>query len=1089
MKRSLLQFVLSGFMLLLGVVAFGQGTTTSSINGRVTDASGEPLPGATIVAVHTPSGSQYGNISNADGFYILPNMRVGGPYTVKVTFVGYQEFTRENINLQLGQSFKLDVKLSETTVSLTDVEIVADKDNVFDGNRTGASNNLSLATINALPTINRSISDFTRTTPQSNGNSFAGTSSRFNNYTIDGNIYNNNFGLGNGQFAGSNPISLDAIEEIQVNLAPFDVRMSGFTGASVNAITKSGTNEFSGSAYYFLRNDQMIGDKAGDTRLPIDNSQNQIQGFRIGGPIIKDKVFFFFNYEKEEEAVPSFTKRALRAGETPNGLTISRVPAALLDNVRTKMSSLYNYETGAYEGYSFASEQERFNFRVDYNINKNHKFSARYNAYTAFDDVPINGNSVRYISPRYRSTDRTGIEAMNFRNSNYTNDRNVKSFVAELNSVLSPTMFNQLNVGFTNITDPKRGIPGGQAFPFIEVLEPDVTNNPLYYFSLGNELYSVGNLLENKVFNITDNLTYFKGRHTYTFGFNFEYMTFDNAFNPVFNGFYRFNTYQGFEDAVINRLPGAYPDAFAKGYALDGSDTPPTDETKFGQIAIYAQDEFQVNDRLKLTGGLRIDMPFYPIDIPRNDLLDNLNKSFVDINGDSFKPDVSTFPKARPLFSPRVGVNWDVNGDKTMQVRGGTGIFTGRIPFVWLSNQVNGSGVIRGGYGLNRTEFANTYGPNWQFDPSISFGEPANPAATLSSELNLTDENFRLPQVWRTNAAIDKTLPFGILGTLELIYSKDVTTAFAYNAVLKDPTGTFSGPDQRPYRTGGLSNDANFSNVFLLTNAKKKADYYSVTFQLQKQFDNGFAASVAYTNSRSRDLDAASGSQASSLWTSTVKENRNDPELGFAGFDIPHRVIANLSYQVANSSISIFYEGSANGRFSYAYSGNFGDDSQRLMYVPNSASELNFQQFTLNGQVITPAQQAQILDAYIDQDDYLSGMRGKVAERNGAVRPWLNRFDLRLLQDINLTEDKMNKLQFSIDILNVGNLLKSSWGVSEFENQRTLLNYRGINGNNEPIYRLNTVSGTSDFPTKTFRSSTSLGDTWRMQVGVRYIFN
>ena len=1006
----------------------------------------------------------------------------------------FKQFKIENINLQLGQSLKVDIVLLETTVALADVEVVGTKDAIFDGNRTGASNNISLETINALPTINRSINDFTRTTPQSNGNSFAGTSSRFNNYTIDGNIYNNNFGLGSGQFAGSNPISLDAIEEIQVNLAPYDVRLSGFTGASVNAITKSGTNEFSASAYYFLRNDQMVGDKVGDTKLPNDDAQNQITGFRVGGPIIKDKLFFFVNYEKEDEAVPSFTKRALRPGETPDGLTISRVPASLLQNVSDQLSSLYGYETGAFEGYSFASEQERFNVRLDYNISRDHKFSIRYNDYTAFNDVPTNGNSVRFVNPRFRNTSRTGIEAMNFRNTNYTNDRSVKSLVAELNSVLAPNISNQLNIGFTSVTDPKRGIPGEQAFPFIEVLEPDASNNLLYYFSVGNELYSVGNLLENNVFNITDNLTYFKGRHTITAGFNFEYMTFDNAFNPAFNGFYRFNTYQAFEDVVINKVPGVYPDGFAKGFALDGSTTPPTDQTKFGQIAIYGQDEFQVNDRLKLTGGLRIDLPFYPIDIPRNEVLDSFDKTFTDINGDTFTPDVSTFPKARPLFSPRVGVNWDVNGDKTTQVRGGTGIFTGRIPFVWLSNQVNGSGVVRGGYGYdNSTEFANAFGPNYVFDPSVTFGNPTNPQVTIedNSDLNLTDENFKLPQVWRTNAAVDQALPFGILGTLELIYSRDVNTAFAYNAVLRDPDGTFNGPDQRPFYTPGTdySSDANFENVFLLTNAREKADYYSITFQFQKQFDNGFFASAAYTRSRSRDLDASSGDQASSLWTSSVREDRNNPELGFAGFDIPHRVIANLSYQVANSSIGIFYEGSANGRFSYAYSGNFGDDSERLMYVPNDATELNFQEFTLNGQVVTAAQQAQLLDAYINQDEYLSEMRGKVVERNGAVRPWLNRFDLRLLQDINLTEDKMNKLQFSIDILNVGNLLKSTWGVSEFENQRTLLNYRGINGNNEPVYRLNTVPGTSNFPTETFRSSTSLGDTWRMQVGIRYIFN
>lgn len=1090
MKRTLLNAFLVCFFAFVSMAAFGQGSTTSSLNGKVTDANGESLPGATVVAVHTPSGTQYGNVTNSEGYYFIPNMRVGGPYTVKVTFVGFQEFTKEGINLQLGQAFKFDVKLSETSVSLGEVEVVAASDAVFDGNRTGAANNLSKERINELPTINRSLNDFTRTTPQSNGTSFAGTSSRFNNYTIDGNIYNNNFGLGSGQFAGSNPISLDAIEEVQVNLAPFDVRLSGFTGASVNAITRSGTNEFSGSAYYYLRNDQMIGDKAGDTRLNIDDSQNEITGFRVGGPILKDKLFFFVNYEKETEAVPSYNKRALQPGETPDGLTISRVPASLLQNVRDQLNSIYGYETGAFEGYPFASEQERFNVRLDYNINKNHKFSARYNVYTAFNDVRTNGNSVRGGITRYRNTSRTGIEAMNFRNTNYTNDRSVKSFVAELNSVIGSNMSNQLNVGFTSITDPKRGIPGGQAFPFIEVLEPDAGGNPLYYFSVGNELYSVGNLLENNVFNVTDNFTLFKGKHTYTFGFNFEYMTFDNAFNPAFNGFYRFQTYQAFEDAIINRIPGSYPDAFVKSFAFDGSTTPPTDNTKFGQVGLYVQDEFQINNNLKVTGGLRVDLPFYPIDLPQNDLLDGLNKTFVNADGESFSPDVASFPKVNPLFSPRVGVNWDVKGDQSMQVRGGTGIFSGRIPFVWLSNQVNGSGVVRGIQGFEGAEVDAELGAGWVFNPDVTFGNPSNPSATLTNELNLTDRDFRLPQVWRTNLALDKKLPFGILGTAEFIYSRDVSTPIAFNSVLRSPDGFLNGPDERPYWDGGdYTNDSDFEEVYLLTNAKEKADYYSITLQLSKNFDNGLFTSLAYTKSRARDLDAAGGSQAASLWASTVQVDRNDPNLSFAGFDIPSRVIGNVSYNLGNSTVSVFYEGSANGRFSYTYSGNFGDDSNRLMYIPNDASELNFQEFTLNGETITASQQAELLDAYIDQDEYLSENRGEIAERNGAVRPWLNRFDVRFVQDLPITRDGKNKLQFTLDILNAGNLLKSSWGVSEVENQNNLLNYRGRNANDEPVYRLNTVPGTSNFPTETFRSSTSFNNTWRMQVGIRYVFN
>ena len=1089
MRKNLLKTLIVTLITLFSVeVAFSQGVTTASIQGSVVDATGEALPGANVVATHEPSGTRYGAVSNLDGRFVLPNMRVGGPYTVRITFVGFEDRTFDGIVLGLGQNYTINAELSDG-LELDVVEVTASQDGIMNADRTGASLNLNNDRINALPTVNRSINDFTRLTPQSNGTSFAGTSSRFNNYTIDGNIYNNNFGLGSGQFAGSNPISLDAIEEVQVNLAPFDVRQAGFTGASVNAITKSGTNEFSGSAYYFLRNDQMIGDKVGETRLPIGDSKNEIAGFRIGGPILKNKLFFFVSYEEETEAIPSYTKVAARPGLEPDGLTVSRVPASDLDFVRQSLSSIYGYETGPYENYPFASEQTRFNARLDWNINDNHKLSVRYNNYTAFTDVRTNGNSIRFISTRYRNTSRTGIEAMNFRNTNYTNDRNVQSWVAELNSRIGTNMSNQINIGFTSITDPKRGIPGGQDFPFIEVLEPDAGGNLLYYFSVGNELFTVGNLLENNIFNFTDNFSLYKGKHTYTFGVNFEYMTFDNAFNPVFNGFYRFTSYDDFVNTVINRTPGTYPTAFSKSFALDGSTTPPTDQTRFGQVGFYVQDEYQITQNLKVTGGLRVDFPFYPIDIPSNELLDDLNKTFETPSG-TITPDVATFPKVNPLWSPRVGFNWDAKGDRTTQVRGGTGIFSGRIPFVWLSNQVNGSGVVRGGLGYENQDVIDAFGPNYVFNEDVTFGNPENPGQSLSNELNLTDREFKLPQVWRTNLAVDQVLPFGIIGTLEFIYSQDVSTPIAYNPVVRTPDGTLSGPDQRPFWNGtNYSNDPDFRNVFYLTNAQQNADYYSITAQLQKEFSNGFYAMAAYTRSRSRDLDAAGGSQAISLWPATVASDRNNPDLGFAGFDIPNRVIGTLSYQEENTTISVVYDGSDAGRFSYTYSGNFGDASNRLMYIPNSASELNFQEFTLNGRTVTAAEQAQFLDLYIDQDEYLRENRGSVVERNGALRPWVNRFDFRITQDLVFTKDKKNRLQLSIDILNIGNMFNSDWGVPQFANQNNLLNYRGNNGAGEPVYRLNTVPGTTNFPTETFRTSTSVNDTWRMQVGVRYIFN
>ncbi|MBC6996057.1 carboxypeptidase regulatory-like domain-containing protein [Neolewinella lacunae] len=1083
-----LRLLVSSFLVLLGMALSAQ-ITTSSISGRVADASGVELPGATVMAVHTPTGSEYGTVTNNEGTYTIQGMRIGGPYTVKVTFIGFEESVQDGIFLTLGGQSLIDFTLSDGSVVLEDVVVSANRDSEFNDSKTGSSIKINSEKIQALPTINRSINDYTRLTPQSNGTSFAGTSSRFNNYTIDGNIYNNNFGLGTGQFAGGNPISIDAIEAVSVNLAPYDVRYSGFTGAAVNAVTKSGTNTFKGSAYYLIRNDQMQGTRAGELSVDAGSSKNEIYGATIGGPIIKNKLFFFASYEKEKEAVPSFLKRAAREGETPDGLIISRVPLSEANFVRDRIQELYGYDTGAPDGYQFASEQERINARLDFNISAKHKLTARFNDYSSFADIPTNGNSIRYISTRFRNTDRTGIENINFRNNNYTNDRRVTSYVAELNSLLSNTVSNQFNIGYTKIADPRRGIPGGQEFPMIEVLEPDASGNLLYYMTLGNELFSVGNLLENNVFNITNNTTFYMDKHTVTAGINFESMSFFNAFNPVFNGFYRFNSYDNFVEAVINRNPNVFPDAFAKGYALDGTNNLPVDETNFGQVGIYLQDEFQVNERLKVTGGIRVDLPFYPIDIPSNNALDSLNKEFTDADGNTFTPDVATFPKVTPLISPRIGFNFDVAGDRSTVLRGGTGIFTGRIPFVWLSNQVNGSGVIRGGDGFEGQEVVDA---GIIFNPDVTAYNP--PAELLSSalpdDLNLTDRNFKLPQVWRTNLAVDQQLPLGIQGTLEFIYNRDVQTPIAYNAVVREPDGFFSGPDTRGYRNGtNYSNDPDFRNVFYLTNAERKADYYSITAQLSKQFSNGFFAFVAYTRSRARDLDAAGGSQAVSLWPATVQEDRNDPELSFAGFDQPNRVVANLSYQMGGTTLGLFYDGGNAFRYSYTYSGNFGDASNRLIYVPEDASELQFQEFTVGGETITAAMQADILDAYIDQDDYLSGIRGQIAERNGAVAPWVHRFDLRIAQELNLVKGSSHRIQLTLDFLNIGNLFNSEWGVTQVPFQQNLLNYRGVGDNNQPLYRINTIPGTSDFPTETYRfTSDVLGSAWRLQTGIRYIF-
>ncbi len=547
---SLLAFVI---LLAAGEIVLAQGVTTAAIHGTVHDQDGNPLPGANVVAVHVPTGSTYGASTRTDGNYRIPNMRVGGPYTITFSFVGHRSHVVEDVYLTLGDTYNQRATLTSEAIELGDIVVTALEDRIFNQERTGASTNITSDRILNLPTIDRSINDLTRLTPQSSGTSFAGRDQRFNNYTIDGNVYNNNFGLGTSQFAGGNPVSLDVIEEIQINLAPYDVRQGGFTGASVNAITKSGTNTYRGTLYQYYRNQDLVGDKIGDNELNIADSFTSVRGVSVGGPIMRDRLFFFASVEQEEADNPGDNRLALRSGQTPDGAQISRVPIEQAEFVRDQMSANYGYNTGSFESIPFGDEALRLNFRVDWNINNNHRAMVRFNRYDAFNDVTINGNSIRGFpaSERYRHTNRFGPEAITFRNGHYSVDNIITSIVGEVNSIISENLANSFNVGYTWITDPQRSLPGGDTFPMIEVLEPDEGGTLLYYMSMGNELFTVGNLLENDVLSISNTLTYFTGRHTITAGASFEYMTFANAFNPVWNSWYRYQSYDDFVRSVI----------------------------------------------------------------------------------------------------------------------------------------------------------------------------------------------------------------------------------------------------------------------------------------------------------------------------------------------------------------------------------------------------------------------------------------------------------------------------------------------------------------------------------------------------------
>ena len=1083
--------------------AFSQGVTTAAVNGRVVDDKGQGLPGATIVAVHTPTGTVYGTTSRLDGGYNLPNIQTGGPYNLAFSFVGYRTEEITGIRLGLGEDRNFNVTLFEDAVALAEVVVLGLTDRTFNSGRMGAATNINSESIESVPTISRSINDLTRLTPQSSGTSFAGRDNRFNNYSIDGIIYNNNFGLGTAQFAGTNPLSLEAIEEIQVNLTPYDVRQGGFSGANVNAITRRGGNQYRGSVYTYYNDESYLGTKIGDVELSAAEAFTRIMGASVSGPVIRDRLFFFVSVEQETASNPGLQKVASRSGLAPDGLTVSRVPASELDFVREQMEQLYDYETGPYEKYDFGNEGLRLNARIDFNINRNNNMMIRFNRYESFRDVTVNGNSLRYnpSALRYRNTNRFGIEAMNFRNSHYSIDNNVTSLVGELNTIISANMANNFRIGFNMVEDPIRSIPGGQVFPFIEVIEFE-GEAPLYYMTMGNELFSVGNQVSNNIFNITNNFSYYAGRHSFTFGLNFEYMTFANAFNPVLNSLYRFHSYDSFVAAVIDRVPNVRPDLFLQGYSFKGPGDIPLDETVFGQFGIYAQDRFEVNDRLNLTFGLRVDFPFYPIDLPSNPNLDAMNLSFTNPRtGETIVPDVSVLPPALPLWSPRIGFNYDVFGDRSLQIRGGTGMFSGRVPFVWISNQVNNNGVTRGGFGLTYEQWGVDGNPQWQgFQPDVTYyrPDPATLDAQVSRNLAITDENFKLPQVWRSNLAADYMLPHDIVATLEGIYSLDINSPLAVNINTTQPTQRINNPYNYPYwsSSGAYYSDPNFTDVILLTNINE-GYYASITAELSKTFGEYGNARIAYTRSVSKDYGLIGGSQAASLWPDVVVDDRNNPEIGFSRFDQPNRLIAHVTLNTRalgnrlNTNFSIIYDGGERGRYSYTYSGRFNDGAARLMYIPNSLQDSYLVDRIDNGTVVqTAAQQWAILDAFISQDPYLSANRGRVAERNGAVYPWTHRFDLRIAQDFMIQAGGQRyKLQGYIDVLNFGNLLNSEWGVGDTDVQNNLMNFQGVDAGGNARFTINTIPGTSEFPTTTYRPIYGLSQTWSAQIGLRLSFN
>ena len=1083
-RISLLFFAL----LMTGITAFAQ-VTSSTISGRVTDQKGEGLTGATVVAIHVPSGSRYGTSTNAIGRFTLPAVRVGGPFTVTVSYTGFEAQTIEGINTSLGTTATVDFQLAETGVKLGETEIVATRNDLFSSQRTGAASTFNQSRVTSVPAIgSRSISSVTKYNPNGNGRSFGGQDTRLNNFTIDGSVFNNGFGLGSdaqaGGRTGSTAISLDAIEELQVNVAPFDVRQTGFVGAGINAVTRSGTNEFSGSVYYNTRSANMYGNKARSTSVSSTVFNENVIGARIGGPILKNKAFFFVNAEAVKNSTPATTWVA--AGSTNIG-QVTRVAKADLEEVSDILNRKFGYVTGPYEAYNNKVNSMKFLARLDFNINDQNKLTLRYTHHDSEADVNISSSASLGFGNR-----TTRFEAMSYQNSGYIIGDNTRSAVMELNSTFSDKISNNFSVGY-DFQDENRQYKGA-LFPTIDILKDNAT-----YISTGFDPFTPDNKLSYGTFHLTDNVSYYAGKHTITGGFNYERYRSENLFFPGSNAVYIYNSLDDFRAAAngdstaVKRFQYRYS-------ALEGGKAP-LQVLNVSKYDVYGQDEIKVSKNFTVTAGVRLSL----IDMGATKSLQNnviADSSFLDIDGKAKKFNTNTLPKANILFEPRLGFNFDVFGNKTTQIRGGAGIFTGRPPFVWLSNQIGNNGVLTG-----FIDQSNTNSVKYPLVANPSVFTPATPTLPSTFDLALSDEGYRYPQVLKFNLAVDQKLPLGLVGTVEFLYNKNLNAVFYYNANQKEATTTFAGPDTRPRFAGTSAANREIDNVSMaaVLSTTNEGSYLGTTVKLEYPEKKGFYAMAAYTYSQTKDLMSA-GSIASGSWTGARSVNGNNHlALSYADQDIPHRVIGLMTYGVdfgekrgGAVKFTLGYEGmnfntGFGSRYSYTYNGDMnldGVSGNDLLFVPAKATDLRFEAQTVGTTTYTPEQQAQFFEDYIKQDSYLSGIRGQYTERNGGILPWLNRFDLAISRDfwINLKGGKRNTLQLRADIFNVGNLVNSDWGVGYKFIATSPLQARGVDTDGVPKYRVASQL-LSDSTRKTIDYNTSIFDVWNVQLGVRYSFN
>lgn len=1096
-----------------------QGVTTAALTGVVKDSQGAVVPGASIVAVHQPSGTTYVAVSQGDGRYTMPGLRVGGPYKVTAELSGFSTAERENVSLVLGVTQDMDFDLKLANVAET-VQVIAEANPVFSSSRTGAATAVSRDELASLPTISGRLTDITRLTPQYGGNgSFAGQDNRANNITVDGSYFNGSFGLqtttgGVGDRTGVAPISLEAIEQVQVNVAPYDVRQGNFVGANVNTVTRSGANQFTGSVYTRYRNQSYVGTKAAGLTYNPGTFKTTATGEWVGGPIVKNKLFFFQSFEKQNDTRPLVNFRS-NPGGVPVGGNITRVAASDLTALSSFLSTNFKYDTGPFDDISKETPGKPWMIKGDYNINSANKVTFRYNQLTSRSDIPQNGSSALGTS---RPTNT--VNFLSYKNSNYAILENVKSGIGEWNSVFGKFTNNML-IGYTKQDESRDEI---QLFPFVVI--GDGTGGVITSF--GSEPFTPFNLLRYSTFQAQNSLTRFAGNHTLTFGGAAEKFHSDNSFYFGIQSAYSYASLADFYTdangyiANPNRTvsPVTLTNFQVKYLLQPGQTTPPLQPLDVFYISGYAQDEWRLRPNMTLTAGVRVDVPRFGDTAFPNPAADAL--TFRDQDGSPVQYSTGALPETTPYWSPRMGLNWDVTGDGTTQVRGGTGLFSGKPPYVWISNQIGNTGVLFG--------FLNSgISTNFPFNPSPDKYKPAPTGSAASSyELDVTDKGYRFPQTFRTNLGGDQRLPMGLVATADFMYSKDLNAPVYINANLPAPESAYTGIDNRvrwvanaqfpacvtnggPFGTGGQAgpcvtrlNNAVGNSVtanYVLKNSSNNHSW-NISGSLSKPTTRGFAAKLGFNYGVSRSLVEPS-STAGTSWggANPVPGDPNNPPLAYSTNSPGKRVFLQTSYTkqyfgFGATTVSMFYDGHTNGNTSFVLAGDANGDTvsgNDLIYIPRNTSEMNFKSLTVAGVTYTPAQQADAFENLIKGDAYLSKHRGEYAERNGVFLPFVNRIDLSIIQDLFHSVGRARHSgQVRLDITNFGNLLNSNWGSGTRLINTQILTSPSADANGALTYNLQTLNNVPLANTRQNSAGIALSgqnDVYVMMLSFRYGFN